>query len=115
MRGRDAVWLLGALWLAGPAWGQTSSAPIMMTPERAVSLALKQNAGVQAARLGPRIADEDVRAAERAWTPVMSSRLAGIREQLPSESTLTATQASTLRVGRTADVTLQQRLPWGTQ
>ena len=115
MHVRDTVWLLGALWLVGPAWGQTISAPLVLTPERAVSLALEQNAGVQAARLGPQIADEDVRAAEGAWTPVVSSRLTGISEQLPSESTLTAAQVSTLRVGRTADLTLQQRLPWGTQ
>jgi outer membrane protein len=91
---------------------QAQTPTTRLTPERAVELALEHDLELKRDRLGPQIADLDVRAATTAWTPELSSRFVGARSDAPPTSTIDQTSILTNREV-VSEVALSQRLPWG--
>ncbi len=94
------------------ATGRAQTPPLVLSPERAVALALDHDLELQRDRLGPRIADLDVSAATTAWTPEMSARLSGARRDSPPTSAIDPDNLLTDRQVA-SEVAVSQRLSWG--
>lgn len=93
---------------------QPPAGPVLrLTSEEAVTLALEQNLGIQAERLGPQIQDYAVASARAAFTPAFFTTLTTRNESSPPDSFLAgaAPTVSEDRFSTTAGV--QQVLPWG--
>lgn len=102
-----------ALVLAlGPvaAWAQTPAAPLALTVEDAVRLALQNNVDLSAARLDPQIADTRVAAARGLFKPTISSEVLRNNQLAPPSNLLTPVPFRTDVV--TTNVGVNQRLPW---
>ena len=62
-----------AMMICVPSAGgaQSNEAPLRISPESAVSLALANNLNLESARRSPEIAEFNVQAAESVWTPTV--------------------------------------------
>jgi outer membrane protein TolC len=88
-------------------------APLRLSPEQAVTLALEHNLALKSARLGPQIADLDVNAAATAWTPELSTRLMNSTSEAPPLSALDQAQTTLRDRQLGSELTVAQQLPWG--
>jgi outer membrane protein len=91
---------------------EAQTPPLVLSPGRAVALALEHDLELQRDRLGPQIADFDVSAAATPWTPELSTRLLAARRDAPPTSTIDPGDVLTDREV-VSDVAVAQRLPWG--
>ena len=93
-----------------------SAQPVVLplSPDEAVALALEHNLRLKSARLGPQIADLDVRTTTTAWTPQLFSNLFDASIQTPASSAFdtASRQITDHRLG--SEVGVAQQLPWGT-
>jgi outer membrane protein len=104
-----AATVLIVLWGVGT---RAQMPALVLSPEQAVALALEHDLELQRDRLGPRIADFDVRAAATTWTPELSTRLFGARRAAPPTSTIDP--GDVLRDREVlSELAVAQRLPWG--
>lgn len=84
-----------------------------LTADEAVTLALEQNLGLRAERLGPQIQDLNVAQARSAFTPEFFSTIRTSNNQQPSSSFL-AGAAQTITDERfTSNMGVEQNVPWG--
>jgi len=100
------------LALGGTAYGQTpaTSAPLRLTVDEAVRMALDHNPDLSADRLDPQISDTRVAAAAGVFRPAMTSSVNRNNQIQPPTSFLIPTPTQTDAV--TSSAGLQQRLPW---
>lgn len=92
------------------AAAQTPAAPMSLTVDEAVRLALQNNVDLAAARLDPQIADTRVAAAMGLFKPAVGSSVQRNNALAPPSNLLTPTPTRTDVV--TTNVNLNQRLPW---
>src|SRR4051812_22654552 len=92
---------------------QSNGAPLRLTPESAVSLALANNLNLESARRNPEIADLNVRAAESVWAPAIVATLRQGRADSPASTSLDGTLGVLTDRQVSSDVLLSQQLPWG--
>lgn len=92
--------------------GRAQTSTLRLTPERAVALALEHDLELKRDRLGPQIADLDVRAALTPWTPELSTSVQRANSEFPLTSAIDQGQRLTDRQ-LSSEVALSQRLPWG--
>jgi outer membrane protein len=94
----------------GVARAQTSSAPLKLTVDDAVKMALDSNVDLAADRLDPQISDTRVAAAAGQFRPTIASSVQRNNQLQPPTSFLipTATRNDVM----TSSVGLNQRLPW---
>src|SRR5439155_2411685 len=95
---------------AALASAQTSAAPLRLTAEDAVKMALEQNIDLIADRLDPQISDTRVAAAAGAFKPTISSSMLSNNQLQPPSSFLTPIPTRTDVV--TSNAGFAQRLPW---
>lgn len=84
-----------------------------LTADEAVTLALEQNLGLRAERLGPQIQDLNVVQARSAFTPGFFSTIRTSNNQQPSSSFLAGTAQTITDERFTSNVGLEQSVPWG--
>ena len=108
---RKASLLTTAFVLAAAlASAQTSAAPLRLTAEDAVKMALEQNIDLIADRLDPQISDTRVAAAAGAFKPTVNSSVLSNNQLQPPSSFLTPIPTRTDVV--TSNAGFAQRLPW---
>lgn len=110
--------LLVVLAVAGhsaPAWTQPPAQATVrrLSVEDAVRLALEQNLGIAAERLGPQIQDESVTLARAAWAPNLTSALQNSSQNSPSTSFLSGGQSKVTDGRFTTQLGVTQLLPTG--
>src|SRR5204863_9322050 len=93
---------------------QSNEAPLRLSPQSAVSLALANNLHLESARRNPEIAELTVRAAESVWTPSIVAMLGQGRADSPASSSFDRTLGVLTDRQVSSDVSLSQQLPWGT-
>ena len=105
-------WIVFATLALAPitAAAQTPAAPMSLTVDAAVELALQNNVDLAAARLDPLIADTRIAAASGLFTPNVTSNAQRNNQLQPPSNLLTPTPTRTDAV--TTNVGLNQRLPW---
>jgi outer membrane protein len=104
--------LAAVMFVWCPAGARAQAPTLLLTPERAVELALEHDLELKRDRLGPQIADFEVSAATTVWTPQVTGRLFGARSEAPSTSPID--QIAVLNDREVAsEVAFSQRLPWG--
>ena len=105
-------WIPAALLALAPsmAAAQTPAAPLALTVDTAVAMALENNLDLSAARLDPRIGDARVSAAAGLFKPTVASSVNRNNQLSPPSSLLTPTPTRTDVV--TTNVGLNQKLPW---
>jgi outer membrane protein TolC len=92
---------------------QSNEAPLRLSPESAVSLALANNLNLESARLNPEIAQFNVRAAEGVWAPSIVATLGQGRADSPASTSFDRTLGVLTDRQVSSDVSLSQQLPWG--
>src|SRR3954454_3198873 len=100
-------------WPPSASGAQSNEAPLRLTPESAVSLALANNLNLESARRTPEIADFTVRAAESVWAPGIVATLGQGRADSPASTSLDPTGGVLTDRQVSSDVSLSQQLPWG--
>ena len=111
MRASSSVLLLAALTLAPRlAVAQTPAAPLKLTVDDAVGMALQNNVDLAADRLDPQIGDTRVAAAAGLFRPTIASSVQRSNQLQPPASFLVPTATRTDVV--TSNIGLNQRLPW---
>jgi outer membrane protein len=111
---RTALALAAAVigvWCAR-ATAQDQADPLVVSPEQAVSFALERNLVVNGARLGPQIAALEVRAADAAYSPLLSGH-AGVADTRTPPLTTIDPQSGLVTRQATAGTAISQALPWG--
>jgi outer membrane protein len=107
-----AVGVAMLICAASESGAQSNEAPLRVSPQSAVSLALMNNLNLESARRNPEIAGFNVRAAEGVWKPAIVATLGQGRTDSPASTSLDpAFGVLTHQVS--SDVTLSQQLPWG--
>ncbi|MGE3955342.1 MAG: TolC family protein [Vicinamibacterales bacterium] len=105
-------WIPAVLLALSPsvAAAQTASAPLRLSVDQAVAMALQDNADLAADRLDPQIGDTRVAAASGLFKPTLASSVNRNNQLAPPSSLLfpTATRNDVV----TSNVGLNQRLPW---
>src|SRR3954467_10553855 len=80
-----------SFWPPSESGAQSNEAPLRLSPESAVSLALANNLDLESARRSPEIAEFTVRAAESVWAPgIVATRGQG-RADSPASSSVDRT------------------------
>jgi outer membrane protein TolC len=95
---------------AAPGAAQTPSAPLKISVDDAVRMALQNNVDLAAARIDPQISDARVAGAVSIFKPTVGSSLSRNNQLQPPSSFLIPT--STRNDVVTSNVGLNQRLPW---
>ena len=105
-------WLPAVLLALAPtvALAQAPAAPLTLTVDEAVKLALENNLDLKTDRLDPQIGDTRVAAASSLFKPTISSAVNRNNQLQPPSSLLFPTSTRTDVV--TTNVGLNQRLPW---
>lgn len=105
-------WLPAVLLALAPtvALAQAPAAPLTLTVDEAVKLALENNLDLKTDRLDPQIGDTRVAAANGLFKPTVSSTVNRNNQLQPPSSLLFPTSTRTDVV--TTNVGLNQRLPW---
>src|SRR4051795_13290575 len=78
-------------WPASESGAQSNEAPLRLSPESAVSLALANNLDLESARHDPEVAGFTVRAAEGVWTPAIAATLGQGRSDNPASTSVDRT------------------------
>ncbi len=102
--------LVGILGTAAVASGQTSPAPLRLTVDDAVRMALDQNVDLKVDRLDPQISDTRVAAAAGAFKPTLNTSVLSNNQLAAPSSFLTPTATRTDVV--TSNAGFAQRLRW---
>jgi outer membrane protein TolC len=104
-----------AIVLCGSSAGgaQPAPAPLRVSPESAVSLALANNLTLESARRGPESAEWNVRAAESVWRPTVVATLGTSQADSPASTSFDRTLGVLTDAQISSDLTLSQQLPWG--
>jgi outer membrane protein len=115
---RSGMWcvLVGAavaICASSASGAQSNEAPLRISPESAVSLALANNLNLESARRNPEIAALNLRAAERVWAPSIAATLGQVRAESPASTSFDRTLGVLTDRQVSSDVSLSQRLPWG--
>ena len=105
-------WIPALLITLGPSIGaaQTPSAPLKLTIDDAVRMALQSNLELATARIDPQISDARVAGAESIFKPTLGTGVSRNNQLQPPSSFLIPT--STRNDVVTSNVGLNQRLPW---
>ncbi|HUR34224.1 MAG TPA: TolC family protein [Vicinamibacterales bacterium] len=105
-------WIAALVFALAPsiASAQTAPAPLKLTVDEAVKMALENNVDLAADRLDPRIGDTRVAAATGLFKPTVASSVNRNNQLSPPSSLLFPT--STRNDVVTSNVGLSQRLPW---
>jgi outer membrane protein TolC len=116
---RRVLWLaltvIGAIAAVGERTSaQVPAAVLRLSPEEAVASALEHNLVLKSARLGPQLADLDVRVARTIWTPQLSTRVVNSDSETPPSSPFDQTQTALLDRQVGSELAVAQQLPWGT-
>jgi outer membrane protein len=93
---------------------QSTEAPLRISPDSAVSLALANNLNLESARRTPAIAEFNVRAAEGVWAPSIAATVGQGRADSPASTSFDRTLGVLSDRQVSSDVSLSQLLPWGT-
>ncbi len=98
-----------------PAAATTAEGPTLaLTVEEAVKLALQNNLGLEAERLGPQVASLGVAQARSAYTPTLFSTTTKSSSDRPPSDFLSGEAGSVLTSGSVrSNVGLGQNVPWG--
>ncbi|MBS1818726.1 MAG: TolC family protein [Acidobacteria bacterium] len=104
------VTVFALLGLAAPLSAQTAAAPLKLSVDEAVRMALQDNVDLATDRLDPQIGDTRVAAASGLFKPTIASSVNRNNQLSPPSSLLfpTATRNDVV----TSNVGLNQRLPW---
>ena len=108
-----AVGVAMMICLPSESGAQSNEAPLRLSPESAVSLALANNLNLESARRSPEIAEFNVQAAEGVWTPAIVATLGQGRADSPASTSFDRTLGVLTDRQVSSDVSLNQRLPWG--
>src|SRR4051812_24401061 len=108
-----AVGVAMMIWPPSESGAQSNEAPLRLSPESAVSLALANNLNLESARLNPEIAQFNVRAAESVWAPSIVATLGQGRADSPASTSFDRTLGVLTDRQVSSDVSLSQQLPWG--
>ena len=111
--GCTAVGMTLLLGLPSVGAAQSNETPLRISPESAVSFALANNLSLEGARRSPEIAEFDVLAASRVWTPSIVAALGQARTDSPASTSFDRTLGVLSDRRVTSDVSLSQLLPWG--
>lgn len=106
--------VVAAAALLEPRAASAQPAPLMLSSDQAVSLALDHNLRLQSARLGPDVAALDVTTTTTAWTPQLFSRLFDASAETPASSAFDTASRRIVEHRLGSEVGVAQRLPWGT-
>lgn len=99
-----------------PPAGSTPAAQgptLSLTVDEAVKLALQNNLGLEAERLGPQVAAFDIAQAQSAYTPTLFSVTTRNSSASPPDNFLTGTGSVITSEGWRTTNGLQQQVPWG--
>jgi outer membrane protein TolC len=93
---------------------QSNTATLRVSPDSAIALALANNLELQGARGNPEIAELAIKAAEGVWRPSLLGTVGRSRVDSPASTSFDRTLSVLTDNQVSADVSLSQRLPWGT-
>src|SRR3954469_20275368 len=110
MRKSFALILTVCAFVPGIAAAQSAAAPLKLTVDDAVRMALDNNVDLAADRLDPQISDTRVAASLGPFKPTISANVQRNDQLAPPSSLLFPT--STRTDVSTSNVGLNQRLPW---
>jgi outer membrane protein len=97
-----------------PAQPAERTGPVRrLTADEAVTMALEQNLGLRAERLGPQIQDLSVAQAHAAFTPTFFSSIQTTSGESPSSSFLSGTAQTITDDQFTSNMGVRQNVPWG--
>jgi outer membrane protein TolC len=115
-RGAIQVARVAALMLcaASVSYAQSADVPLRLGADDAVSLALRNNLGLESARRGPEIADLDIEASGHVWNPEVSAAIGRSRADSPPIGAFDSVLGVLTDRELTSRVSVDQQLPWGT-
>ena len=100
--------------VSGSSHGQSADAPLRISPDAAVTLALANNLRLESTRRSPAIADLDVQAAASAWRPSVVATVGHGRASSPASGSFDRALGVVTDRQVSSDVAVSQLLPWGT-